>query len=401
MTVFPHAKNSHVPTERRAPLLVASDGHPRLAATWSGTPLRVVEALEALGVRVDGVDHGETRKTRRWLDKLNFKRLYPECEFDADVYRRIGAARSRRIARVRAAVERSGTRAVLHMGTEALPWPNDAPHVRHYLLVDSTWDLWSGNPHNRRMTSERYREAVMALERRAFSQAQHVFTLSEYVRDNLVLHFGLRPERLTVVGSGRGVIQPTKGRAADGGYILMVARQRFEDKGGLLLLRAFELARRRDPSLRLKIVGDEKSKLLAQGMTGVEFVGFVPREELQAIFENAALYAMPALYEPWGLVYLEALSCGVPLLGLNRGALPEFTRRGEFGFLVDEAQPEAVADALIDAFSDRARLRNMGEAGRRHCLDTYSWENVARRIADVLRRDELEAHGADVERPSA
>jgi glycosyltransferase involved in cell wall biosynthesis len=107
--------------------------------------------------------------------------------------------------------------------------------------------------------------------------------------------------------------------------------------------------------------------------------------ELAQLFREASLYAMPALVEPWGLVYLEALASKTPILGLRRHAFPEIAGEGRYGFIVDRPTPEAVSEALVHAVSDPQRLRLMGEEGHRHSLSAYSWDRVAERISAVLR----------------
>jgi glycosyltransferase involved in cell wall biosynthesis len=115
----------------------------------------------------------------------------------------------------------------------------------------------------------------------------------------------------------------------------------------------------------------------------------LPWDDLERLFHQAALFAMPALHEPWGLVYLEALASRCPVLGLDRNALEEITGGGKFGFLVKEASPAAIADTLIRAFSDSARLESMAAAGQQHCLSTYSWARTAALIRQRMSEAEV------------
>jgi glycosyltransferase involved in cell wall biosynthesis len=121
----------------------------------------------------------------------------------------------------------------------------------------------------------------------------------------------------------------------------------------------------------------------------VTVTGFIPQEELQNLFNTAALFAMPALNEPWGLVYLEALACKTPILGLNRNSLPEITRKGQYGLLVDEPTPDCIADAILQAFSHPEKLREMGAMGQTYCLKTFSWDQVAMKIVSVMLSPEF------------
>ena len=71
---------------------------------------------------------------------------------------------------------------------------------------------------------------------------------------------------------------------------------------------------------------------------------------------------MPALAEPNGTTYVEALANKAPIVGLNKFSAPEFSGYGKYGFMASEATPQSVADVIIEALSDKERLkRRMGE----------------------------------------
>ena len=89
----------------------------------------------------------------------------------------------------------------------------------------------------------------------------------------------------------------------------------------------------------------------------------------------------PMLNDPWGQVYLEAMASRTPVMGLNRNGLPEIVDGGRHGFLVDRADPAALAEAILCAVSDPQRLERMATAAQRHVLQNYSWNRVAERIA--------------------
>ena len=83
------------------------------------------------------------------------------------------------------------------------------------------------------------------------------------------------------------------------------------------------------------------------------------------------------LNDPWGQVYLEAMASRTPVMGLNRNGLPELVDGGRHGFLVDRADPAALAEAILSAVSDPQRLERMATTAQRHVLENYSWNRVA------------------------
>ena len=165
---------------------------------------------------------------------------------------------------------------------------------------------------------------------------------------------------------------------------MFVAKGGFEKKGGVLLIEGFKIAQKQLPKLEMVIVGGENYHSFTEGIPNVTLTGYLTQNELEDLFHNASLFAMPALNEPWGLVYLEALASKTPILGLNRNSVPEISCNGQYGFIVPEPNPESVAATILDAFSDTDRLIQMGESGQKYCLDTFSWANTCNKIISVI-----------------
>jgi glycosyltransferase involved in cell wall biosynthesis len=372
------AKTEHV-------IAMSSFGNPKHPKTWSGTPNNIAKAIESLGVTVMGIDASIKKYPK--LDRLRH-RISGLGTFD---YPRGRLARTRSAQIVQAQIKALGCTKILHTSTLNFPIPKLDAEIEHYLFCDSTWNLWVQYATNIDQYKPKMLQLAEQLERESYAQIKHFFPISEYVRKNLINHYQIKPERITVVGTGRGSeIEPfTAEKDYRNGRILFVAKDRFEDKGGPLLIEGFKIAQRKNPSLELVILGQDQYRNLISHVPNVTVTGFIPQEELQNLFNTAALFAMPALNEPWGLVYLEALACKTPILGLNRNSLPEITRKGQYGLLVDETTPDCIADAILQAFSHPEKLREMGAMGQKYCLETFSWDQVAMKIVSVMLSPEF------------
>lgn len=308
-------------------------------------------------------------------------------------FRRARITRAAAFRKLERAMAAGGSNRALHMTTLSMPGRSRNPGFEHFVYIDSTYALQQAQ----QLTHDapQARKVFDALEKDTFQQAWHVFTVGEYVRDNVIAHYGIDPARVTAAGTGRGNIAPYQGpKDFESGPILFVAKERFAEKGGLLLLEAFRIAHARNPRLQLIMVAPLEFSDLIESTPGVQFRTALPWPELEALFHQAALFAMPALYEPWGLAFLEALASRCPILGMNRNAMPELTGNGRFGFLIQEPTAETVADGLLEALREPARLRRMGEAGQAECLRRYTWQRTAGIIAQVMNRQRSE-------RPSA
>jgi glycosyltransferase involved in cell wall biosynthesis len=356
----------------------ASIGDPRDAKTWSGTPRNLILALEEAGCCVTGVDLQLPPVIRRLLKGLSMGTGMGSDYMRMRATRRIVSARHRLMA------VSHQPKPTIHMGTLTIPVGSTRTGGGpHYIFIDSTFHLLSNNEFTGYDVLQKAR--FDALERRSFHSAEHLFAISEYVREDLIGHYGVPPDRITVVGTGRGKITPYFGtKEYEDGSVLFVAKERFEEKGGRLLLDAFRKLTSVYPKVRLIMVCERKYQALVESVPNAMFKTSLPWEELESLFHQAALFAMPALHEPWGLVYLEALASRCAVLGLDRNALAEITAGGKYGFLVRHATPAAIADALIYAFSDPEKLRSMAAAGQENCLSTYSWARTAALIRQRL-----------------
>ncbi|APX31921.1 glycosyl transferase family 1 [Brachybacterium sp. P6-10-X1] len=125
----------------------------------------------------------------------------------------------------------------------------------------------------------------------------------------------------------------------------------------------------------------------------------LPRHELTQILTHATAFACPSVYEPLGIVNLEAMACGTPVVASATGGIPEVVADGETGYLVPIEQvtdgtgtpvdPERfiadTRDALVRMVSDPERAKQMGEASRRRAAEHFSWTSIAERTLDVYR----------------
>jgi glycosyltransferase involved in cell wall biosynthesis len=126
----------------------------------------------------------------------------------------------------------------------------------------------------------------------------------------------------------------------------------------------------------------------AQGMQQrVRFLGYVPDEDLPALYRGAVVFAHPALYEGFGLPPLEAMACGTPVVCSNAASLPEVV--GEAAVLFDPQDTGALSRALRDLLGDEERRRALASAGQARAAQ-FSWQRAARETVAVYR----EAAGA-------
>ncbi|WP_425861274.1 glycogen synthase [Arthrobacter sp. TWP1-1] len=125
----------------------------------------------------------------------------------------------------------------------------------------------------------------------------------------------------------------------------------------------------------------------------------LPRAELIQVLSHATVFACPSIYEPLGIVNLEAMACGAAVVASATGGIPEVVAHGETGLLVPLEQvadgtgtpldpDKFVADfaaAMIEVVNDPARARSMGEKGRQRAADHFSWESIVDQTLEVYK----------------
>ena len=116
---------------------------------------------------------------------------------------------------------------------------------------------------------------------------------------------------------------------------------------------------------------------------------FIPREELIHLHSSATVFVCPSVYEPFGLVILEAMACETAVVGSRVGGIPEIVVEGETGYLVDynpddtEAFTSALAARIDEVMSDAALASKMGKAGRQRAVREFGWPAIAARTVEL------------------
>lgn len=242
--------------------------------------------------------------------------------------------------------------------------------------------------------------SLALLERRNARRAPLVLSTSQYCLQRIRSEYGVSAERLAVVPEGIDLDLWTPirdpqalaelDRARDPHTVLCVARQ-YPRKRVIDLIEAFALVLRRLPSARLVIIGDgpEHAALAARHQAlglgeRVRLLGAVAEDaEVRAWYGRSSVFCLPSEQEGFGIVFLEAMASGLPVVSTTAAAIPEVVPQGQAGLLVPPRDPAALAEALMRLLEDaelRARCRAFG---RRHAR-SYGWQRVADQFLEAV-----------------
>jgi glycosyltransferase involved in cell wall biosynthesis len=215
----------------------------------------------------------------------------------------------------------------------------------------------------------------------------------------VVLPNGLDPEE---IGLDDPVVHDREGREDETGTtrreplrILYVGRLSVE-KGIGVLLDAAALLARTAARVRITMIGDGPLRGAAHraaadpSLSGLLEVSCpVERRRLSGFYRSTDVLCVPSLDEPLGLVVLEALSCGTPVVGSNVGGIPFLVRDGVDGLLVNAGDAPALAEALAKLAEDSAALRRLREnarAGAKAVSERFSWRAIGESLASAIEK---------------
>jgi starch synthase len=248
-------------------------------------------------------------------------------------------------------------------------------------------------------------------ERTAFEGADAVIAVSEGMAGDVRDAYpGVDPARIHVIHNGidTDFYHPDESTAAldrigvdpSRPYLAFVGRIT-RQKGVPHLLRA---GLGFDPSLQLVLLAgaadtpelaretDEAVERLKESRDGVFVVPeMLPREEVRQVLSHALMFCCPSVYEPLGIVNLEAMACSTAVVASRVGGIPEVVDEGSTGLLVDydPAEPERFEAGLVDAVNELVaapeRAYEMGRAGRLRAVEHFAWGAVAERTVELYR----------------
>jgi glycosyltransferase involved in cell wall biosynthesis len=179
-----------------------------------------------------------------------------------------------------------------------------------------------------------------------------------------------------------------------GAFALFVGRLA-SNKGLLTLVDAFARLSAEDPASHLVLIGEDggmratvEERVRARGLDRrVHLLGHLADEDLvTAAYREARATVLPSDYEAFGLVLLESLAQGTPVVATRVGGIPEVVDDGRAGLLVSPGSSEELGNALRTVWTDRDLARRLGEYGRTEVVPRYTWEGLADRL-DALYRE--------------
>jgi glycogen synthase len=256
------------------------------------------------------------------------------------------------------------------------------------------------------------------IENHAYKTSDGIIAVSQQMKTDVIEAYGVAPEKVTVIHNGIDpeFYKPTfdndllleYGINPDIPFVLFVGRIT-RQKGISQLIAA---AKHFTTNCQIVLcagapdtleIAAETEALIAELVTqrdGVILISeMLSREKIKVLYSHARVFACPSLYEPFGIINLEAMSCETPVVGSAVGGIPEIIVEGKTGFLIplqsvsrtdfNPANPDTFqkdfASKVNQLLEDESLATKMGKAGREKVLEKFSWESIAKTTFDYYK----------------
>ncbi|KPK19721.1 MAG: glycosyl transferase family 1 [Nitrospira bacterium SG8_3] len=284
-------------------------------------------------------------------------------------------------------------------------------------LVITVHSLEPSRPWKREQLGRGY-DMSLWIEKTALEMADIVIAVSTTSREEIISYFDIKPERIRVIPNGVDASQfkPVRARTALAKYgvnpqipyVLFLGRIT-RQKGIIHFINAIRYL---DPQIQAVLCAGapdtpEIAKEIEASVAEIRKVRenviwihkMVTRQESIELYSHAAVFCCPSIYEPFGLINLEAMACETPVVASAVGGINEVVVPGETGELVpfesissknpEPARPEEFARSLAQAMNrlmaDKGLRLKMGKQGRKRVRDNFAWDKVAFKLMEVYK----------------
>lgn len=233
------------------------------------------------------------------------------------------------------------------------------------------------NPHQY-MRSKRFIEKC---EIKTYQDATMIFTFGSLSAYSLIAQYQIPKEKVLAVYSGSNAsneITVTNEKRFTKN-ILFVGIE-WERKGGPVLLQVFEKVLAKHPDASLTIVGCHPENIT---LPNCKIVGKIPVDQVNDYYNQANIFCLPTIREPFGVAFIEAMNFRLPIVANNIGCIPDFVENGFNGYLIDN-NIDDYTNAICDLLDNPEKCGQMGENGYARAKSKFTWDIVGKLIKENI-----------------
>lgn len=378
-------------TANKLRILGATIGDPFSAGTYSGVPYHLFaefDLLNQLVARVNADVHRPSDVARGFVDL--YRTFHARRPVRNAYWRFLPDNIVRLTKRLEPVVKQLPEHdAVLQIGVGGIPALANvlmAAHAEISVNTAATLEIFSSSYGFARRKDTFLKRAIDG-ERYFLSKTDLVWTNTSWTAETFA-HHGLPQDKFWIHAPACNAEDPGQiVRDPESAPNVLFVGKDWIRKGGPLLLEAFAVLRKKHPGAQLTIMGCNPHV----SDPGVMVLGFLDKKKpsdssrIDSAFRNATVFCMPSYWESVGLVYMEAALYGLPVVML-RGQNRQEVFPESMAVHLEKPDADTLAEVLIHLHEDSDLSQSMGQAGRKHILENYTWPVVAGRLLEQMAR---------------
>lgn len=375
--------------ENHMKILGIIDEDPFHPQTWSGTSMYFFNSLKSNHALYTAISATPPTKAQLLYKALSFQTSIQKWKFkyhlNTGLFKQMTRAAEKQIYRF----DQNNFDVILQVGA----WYNFTG-INNKIFAsyhDGNLATRLKSPYGYPEISKNHIEKAYRYEKDLYDRMDFIFPMSKWLANSFIEDFKADTNKVIPVGAGINLprIKQPEIKNPDKPIILFVGKD-FERKGGYVLLEAFKEVKKKLKNAELVIAGPSHISNLPDG---ARCEGFISKqseegiEKLLTLYSRATIFALPSLYEPFGIAFAEAMAHKLPCIGTNNCAMPEIIDDGINGFIVEPNDSKLLADRICTLLEDHQLREVMGESAYNKYYSNYRWEIVTKKIINALNNN--------------
>lgn len=238
-------------------------------------------------------------------------------------------------------------------------------------------------------------------EKKLIMESDQIIVCSTYMREELLTNFQLSEKKLEIVPNG---IEPSTGEVNSNEIYPFIKRRKYvfsvgrmvKEKGFETIIEAAQLAKENRRNIYFVIAGkgpmlERYRKMVSERQLDyfIVFIGYVSDEQRDALLVNCEIAVFPSLYEPFGIVALEAMILGIPTIVSDIGGLKGIIMDKQTGLLMNPGDAKSLLSNIDFLSQNSDKAKEIGEKGRQIVKSLYGWKRVASQTVNIMEETQL------------
>ncbi|OGX08662.1 MAG: hypothetical protein A2Z88_10325 [Omnitrophica WOR_2 bacterium GWA2_47_8] len=247
------------------------------------------------------------------------------------------------------------------------------------------------------------------LEKKACHMSDQLVSSTLSHRDMMITSYFLGNKEVNIIPLGIQLVPrpDDRSKSKGNGKIKVLYVSRLEKrKGAITLVGAIPHVLQKFQNVEFTFIGKDRphapggltfenyfSTAHNQFKDKVKFLGFVSNEELSNYYRACDIFVVPSVYESFGLIYVEAMMHGKPVIGCKAGGIPEVVNNGKTGILIEPYNVNQLVDGLLRLLNDPQMRQDMGQNARRLCEEKFSFDRMASNTEHLYQKMKVSGNG--------